>query len=341
MISRREFLDRSGRIALSVGALRHVSPVDVSAGRQGRDLSLESGTIAATWTVTDDSIRPARIIDRIHGVDLPVSAELFSFTIGNGPNAVTLPASTFRIAGNLAESLDANPKASRFSERLGGRRLTVILRDSEGRIEVVWRAVLRDGSSYIRQELSVRSLSGDVPLRDITMFDFNVRRSWVSGTVRGSPIVVGDAYYALEHPLANNGVDGDRLRCRMARTLPLRPGTMLEVSAVVGVTRTGQLRRDFLAYVERERAHPYRTFLHYNSWYDIGYFSKYNEADALAAIAAFGTELHEKRGVTLDSYLFDDGWDDPTTLWRFHSGFPNGFAKLAEETKKFGAAPGV
>jgi hypothetical protein len=39
--------------------------------------------------------------------------------------------------------------------------------------------------------------------------------------------------------------------------------------------------------------------------------------------------------------LFDDGWDDPTTLWRFHSGFPNGFSKLAEETKKFGAGPGV
>ena len=59
----------------------------------------------------------------------------------------------------------------------------------------------------------------------------------------------------------------------------------------MGATRKGQLRRDFLGYVERERAHPYRTFLHYNSWYDIGYFSKYNEADALAVIAAYWQEL--------------------------------------------------
>ena len=352
MVTRREFFDVSGRLTLSAGLVHGAGKLDVlsslgsamtahAVGR-GRDLVLESATIAATWTVIDDSIRPARIRDRIHGTDLPVSTELFSFTIGTGPNAVTLPASSFRIAGApLAETLDANPRASRFAERLGGRRVTVTLRDPESRIEVVWRAVLRDGSSYVRQELSVRSLSGDVALRDITVFDFNAHRGWVSGTVRGTPIVVGDAYYALEHPLANNGVDGERVRCRMARTLPLRPGTTLDVSSVVGVTRTGQLRRDFLAYVERERAHPYRTFLHYNSWYDIGYFSKYNEADALAAIAAFGTELHEKRGVTLDSFLFDDGWDDPTTLWRFHSGFPNGFTKLAEETKKFGAAPGV
>ena len=62
---------------------------------------------------------------------------------------------------------------------------------------------------------------------------------------------------------------------------------------MIGVTRTGQLRRDFLEYVERERAHPYRTFLHYNSWYDIGYFSKYNESDALAVIEAFGSELRD------------------------------------------------
>jgi hypothetical protein len=45
--------------------------------------------------------------------------------------------------------------------------------------------------------------------------------------------------------------------------------------------------------------------------------------------------------VTLDSFLFDDGWDDPTTLWRFNSGFPDGFANVRDATRKFGSAPGV
>jgi hypothetical protein len=110
---------------------------------------------------------------------------------------------------------------------------------------------------------------------------------------------------------------------------------------VIGVTRPGQLRRDFLAYIERERAHPYRTFLHYNSWYDLGYFSKFNEPEALAVIAAFGEELERRRGVTLDSFLFDDGWDDPTTLWGFHAGFPRGFSAVRDAAARFGAAPGV
>ena len=102
-----------------------------------------------------------------------------------------------------------------------------------------------------------------------------------------------------------------------------------------------QLRRGFLRYVERERAHPYRTFLHYNSWYDLGYFSKYDEAGALQVINTFGTELTKKRGVPINSFLFDDGWDDPATLWQFNSGFPDGFTKLRAAAASYNTAPGV
>ena len=51
------------------------------------------------------------------------------------------------------------------------------------------------------------------------------------------------------------------------------------------------MRRSFLAYLERERAHPYRTFLHYNSWYDLGYFNSYDQAGALDRVNTFGHEL--------------------------------------------------
>jgi hypothetical protein len=41
------------------------------------------------------------------------------------------------------------------------------------------------------------------------------------------------------------------------------------------------------------------------------------------------------------SFLFDDGWDDPATLWSFHSGFPDGFTRVRAEAAKYGAAPGI
>jgi hypothetical protein len=110
----------------------------------------------------------------------------------------------------------------------------------------------------------------------------------------------------------------------------------------VGITPASQLRRGFLAYLEHERAHPYRPFLHYNSWYDIAWVSrKYDEAESLDVIRQFGDELVDKRGVKLDSFLFDDGWDNNRTLWEFHDGFPHGFTPLKNEAEKYHADVGV
>lgn len=354
--TRRDFLDRSSRIAVGLGALRmglgrdalasgldlfrpQLAPTPARAAVSADEVTLGNDAINAAWTTTGGVFRPARLNDVLNDTPLPVSAQAFVLTFADksalrsGDMRITSPPRT--------EKLPGDHSASRASERIGGQQIVLTLQDSNGRIEAVWRGVLRDGSHYIRQEITLRALGGEVPLREISLLDFNAQNAMVTGTVRGTPIVIGNSYFAFEHPLANNGVDGDRVRCRMSRTLPLRPGTMLDFSSVVGVTRPGQMRRDFLAYVERERAHPYRTFLHYNSWYDIGYFNKYSEADALAVIAAFGTELHEKRGVTLDSFLFDDGWDDSKTLWHFNSGFPNGFTNVEAATHRYGAAPGV
>jgi hypothetical protein len=131
------------------------------------------------------------------------------------------------------------------------------------------------------------------------------------------------------------------VKCSLPRQLPVHAGQSLTCSSVIGTTDEGQLRRGFLDYVEDQRAHPFRTFLHYNSWYDLGYFNHYDEAGVLDRINAFGTELKVKRGATLDSFLFDDGWDDPASLWNFHSGFPQGFTNAAKAAASYGAGIGV
>ena len=147
--------------------------------------------------------------------------------------------------------------------------------------------------------------------------------------MKGSPVTAGTWFLGFEHPLSECRVRDDRASCWLSRELPLQAGQSVTYSSVIGVTHAGQLRRDFLHYVELERAHPYRTFLHYNSWYDLGFFDRYNEQDAVAAVQSFGEELTKQRGVKLDSFLFDDGWDDPTTLWKFNPGFPDGLTKVA------------
>jgi hypothetical protein len=355
-VNRREFLERTIEIGAGLAVLGGCVPrfgvrdaaspfgaLEAHYGANGDELSLSNDAMAAVWSVTNGSLRAVRMHDVRGGSDLRVAPYAFALTLADGS---VLASDHLRVVrGPVAEPLAARHGASRLisrlAERQAGRQVTVVLEDTAGKLRASWRAVLRDGSPYVRQEVMLEALGEPLAVREISLIDLHATDAKVSGTVKGSPIVAGTWYMGFEHPLSASSIDGDRARCVLPRELPLRPGVPFTVSSVIGVTRPGQLRRDFLRYVERERAHPYRPFLHYNSWYDIGYFSKYNEADALAVIEAFGTELKKKRGVVLSSFLFDDGWDDPATLWGFHSGFPNGFAPLRETAARYGTAPGV
>ena len=303
----------------------------------GDEFTLSSDAIAATWSVGGGGLRLRRVVAGASAIE--TGPDAFVLTLMDGS---VLPSSALRVVGSPRhETLSANPAASRLSERLPGRQVVAVLEDSARRVRATWRGIVREGATYVRQEIVLDALHAPLPVREIALVDIRAPGVAVNGTVKGSPIVAGQWFAGVEHPLSASTVDGGRGRAVLTRELPLRPGVPFTLSSVIGITRPGQLRRDFLAYVERERAHPYRTFLHYNSWYDIGYFSKYSEPEALAVIDAYGTELAKKRGVVLNSFLFDDGWDDAKTLWGFHAGFPNGFTPLRQAAARYGSAIGV
>jgi hypothetical protein len=311
----------------------------VTARRSDDEVSLGNDVISASWSTSDGVLRATGISSRRNGARLAVPAHVFSLTLADGTR---LDSNRLRIVAEPSvETISPRADSSCFAERLAGRRVIVSLRDPDGRLEATWRAELREGSHYLRQEVTLRALGAPLPVREIALVEMSAPGATVTGSVKGSPVTVSDWFIGFEHPLSETSVKGERVRCFLARELPLRPESPVSVSSVTGIARRGQMRRDFLAYVERERAHPYRTFLHYNSWYDIGYFSKYSEPEALAVIQAFGTQLVRERGVVLDSFLFDDGWDDPKTLWGFHAGFPDGFTRVRGDAARFGAAPGV
>ena len=204
-----------------------------------------------------------------------------------------------------------------------------------------WAVVMRKDAHYIRQILTITAGKEDVAISRISLVDATAPKMRLAGTVKGSPLTAGDFFLGFEHPLSTSSVVNEHGAAEIERVLPLRAGQTVRYSAVAGVAAPGQMRRDFLAYVERERAHPYRTFLHYNSWYDIGYENPYTQDEAVDRINAFGRELHDKRGVTLDSFMFDDGWDDLHGMWTIRKDFKDGFLPLKEAAARYGTAPGV
>jgi hypothetical protein len=301
-------------------------------------LSLANQALRVVWITNGGKIQFAGLEDLMGMQSLALPNELFVVRLKDGSE---IRASEMSVRSQPAiETLNPNPNASRASDRIPGKKITIILQAS-ARLTVTWNGLLRDGSNYLRQEVTLRAVGDDVPISEVRLITWNLPGVKVVGTVAGSPVVAHGVFAGLENPLSKCTVCGDLATCSLSRELPLLAGHEVTYSSVIGVTPKEQLRRGFLNYLERERAHPYRTFLHYNTWYDLGYSNKYDQAGVLDRVRAFGTELHQNRGVTLDSFLFDDGWDDPKTLWSFHAGFPGGLTPFAQEAAKYGVAPGI
>lgn len=263
------------------------------------------------------------------------------FALALGDGHVLEPAAMTLLQPARVEPLAANPGASVAAEKLPGTSVHYRLGDPAGRFEVDWAVVMRTDAHYIRQILTITAGKEDVAISRISLVDATAPKMRLAGTVKGSPLTAGDFFLGFEHPLSTSSVVNEHGAAEIERVLPLRAGQTVRYSAVAGVAAPGQMRRDFLAYVERERAHPYRTFLHYNSWYDIGYENPYTQDEAVDRINAFGRELHDKRGVTLDSFMFDDGWDDLHGMWTIRKDFKDGFLPLKEAAAMYGTAPGV
>ena len=133
------------------------------------------------------------------------------------------------------------------------------------------------------------------------------------------------------------------------RKTTLPKGKSWQVSGVVGLFAPGQQRRSFLAYSEREKAVPYRLFIHYNDWYEVG-IRLHDNSDPLkrtsekiwrGILQHWERELFQKRKTSLDAFVIDDGWDDFDSLWDFHAGFPNGFAAISRSASKMKAGVGT
>lgn len=302
--------------------------------------TIENEGIAAAWQVRDGRLQSLTVQDKSAQAPTTIeSRDPFSIE-SNG--AGVMHASDLTLRGEpRVEHFTPDPSASRFSDRLPGVAVHYALADPVGRFNVDWALILRQGSSYVRQQLTISAGDKPVPVSGVILIDVHAPGIVLAGRVKGSPLIAGNFYLGFESPLSESSVVGDRGMSESQIGVPIPAGQSAVYSSVIGAAPPGQMRRAFLTYLERERAHPYRTFLHYNSWFDIGYGRPYTQQEALNRIHAIGDELNKKRGVTLDSYLFDDGWDDLNHLWKIRADFKDGFEPLTKAAAEYGAAPGV
>lgn len=228
----------------------------------------------------------------------------------------------------------------RASAALPGKTLTATFSSEKAGITITWRAELREGAHYVRETYTLTAERA-VELTGFTPIVLEDNGFTIPGEVPGTPLVQEKehGFYAVELPMAQAEVKDGLARMGIACRLPLAAGQSVSFSAVAGVFPEGQLRRAFLAYLERERAAPYRPFLQYNCRYDHG--RNPTEKKLLDTIADYRTELVQKRGVLPDSFVANEGGNDTDCDLLHPQNFPNGLAPVSAALRAMGSHLGI
>jgi len=323
-------------VAAHPAATRQLGEVPISVANHEKTFGNDH--IVAALTVRQDHLRIEKVEDEsTHAVLRPEEAFILYLQDGR-----KIRSSSMEVQHELAvTNLPPSSTTPRAADQRPGREICADLADTQLAGTVHWCMIAREGTSYLRQQIGIASSAKPLPLANVQLFHFHDPDAKVVGSVAGSPLVSGNFFFGFEHPLSYSSTVNGTVISGLKRTLPLEAGHSITYSSVIGVARPGQMRRDFLAYIEAERAHPYRTFLHYNTWYDLGYGNRYDAQGVLNRMNAFGNNLVRQRGVRMDSFLLDDGWDNPHSGWELNRGFPRGFTPLQAVASKYGFGIGV
>ncbi len=328
--------------AVFAGApLAAASPAALPASGKSGLFTLGNNNISWRGQLIGETLKRITISDHISRGRLTLTAPYFRITLGSGQ---TVTSSDFTFSQPpVIKPLAIHSNAPKLAEHFAGREFVANLTDHAAQLAARVSVRLRQKACYLRARILLSSNGGKIIIQRLTLLHQAIPGAREVGTVEGSPIVVGNFFMGYENPMADNSVGhGSVVKCSLGPYAILTPGKSFVGSCVIGVVPRDQLRRGFMAYLNMERCHPYRPFLHFNSWYDIGHMGgKYNQGECIHAINAVGKQLVVKRGVHLASFLFDDGWDNNKTLWEFNSGFPDGFTPLDKAAAHYHAGVGV
>ena len=133
---------------------------------------------------------------------LLAGTELFTVQLADGTE---IPASAFTLGEVEMQSLAGNPAAVKGSKRFAGQQLVAQFTHENG-LAIEWRAVLRDGSHYMRTEVDVTT-TADIAMYAITPMIYTVenvdgeKAPAVVGNTRGAVVASDKIFAGLETPM--------------------------------------------------------------------------------------------------------------------------------------------
>lgn len=409
-------------------------------------LTLSNQALEASWEIVDQSVVFSKLTNKYdqQTVDLE-NITLFAIEFENGTR---LTNRDFQLQEKPElQNIGATDSLPTQALRFAGKEISARLAEKSGNMIIRWKAQLRDGSNYIRQNIEIKAVKEAVKISKVIFFDGKLEEASYAGSVLGSTIGYKNFFFGLEHPIAHcnallarnigsitqseinlseiidapgeyivsvehgggaanynigsitllengqaaasdkhplNGAGGSNfyslqlnqfdaskqyslqaelsnpeiatgtfhihrktdglLNFYVERADELVPGKSISEWAVTGVAPEGQKRRAFQYYTERERARPYKQFLHYNCWWDItdDGASSFTSEQLIERMHAWNEKFITPFNIQLNAFVFDDGWDNLDSVWYFDPvKFPKGFAPQAVLCQQYNSGIGV
>lgn len=149
------------------------------------------------------------IFNGCEAMDLMEGTDLFSITMSNG---TTITSSDMTLGTVATKPLQGDAKAAKGSERYSGNAIEAQFSNND--MNVVWRAVLRNGSHYLRTEMEITA-KRDIQLPTIKPMLYNVSLASgatapavVGNTTHGAILASDKIFAGLETPMGINSVGG-------------------------------------------------------------------------------------------------------------------------------------
>lgn len=197
-----------GLSALNVGAQSVIFPGEtqpgVAAVSSGEGVfTLSNDLLSASFIREGNALK----FGGCEAMNLNPGTELFVINLAD---KTKVPASAMELKSVRTENLTADPESFKGSEHFNGK--AIVAEFSGHGLEVEWRALLRDGSHYLRTEMKVTPTAGDVAMSSIVALTYDVDNvegntaPVVVGNTRGAVIASNRIFAGLETPMGKNSV---------------------------------------------------------------------------------------------------------------------------------------
>ncbi len=166
--------------------------------------TLGNDLLSATFTYAGNRLT----FGGCEAMGLKPSDDLFSIRLGNGTEVLS---SQMTLEGVNLVDLTPDNDAAKASLKLPGKAIEATF--TNGNLQLTWRAVLRDGSHYLRTELELTAVK-DVAMNAVIPMHYTVDNSTserapaVVGNTRGAVIASDRIFAGLETPMGKNSIVG-------------------------------------------------------------------------------------------------------------------------------------